>query len=810
MIQKIKNILGNKRKGLSEKSHYSISQVSKDWSNFMNKDTYLTHDLKDKFNTMINYGVSEVKIPWYLFFDFSLKRKINSNIENLKRYEREVSEFNPNFVERKIKEYDPLFKQSPNPLDKNQKTAIVIDDTHNLVVAGAGSGKTEVLTTRIAYLIKRKSDSVNPKRILALAFQDKASKEIVQRLKERYDVNVEVKTFHALGKKILEDSSKNNSKKMPTILFSGDNFEIRFQKFIEKIFLSVLKEEEFQEKVFKYLEDYDEDFISKEEEDFETKEEYFKYKKSLEYTALNGIKVKSKDEKDILNFFIMNKLDNQEIKILYEEPAEWMSYLDGDGQKKIPEPDFYFPEYDLYLEHWAINEKGEVPEWFEGKNPTEEYAKNMNLKKKKFNNNDKYTLIETSHEDYLKLNFKEVLKDRFLKAIKTKSSDKKLVFVPLSYKELVSKVWDECKISVKALPKRISEFIVIAKTYNLTPKEVRLRLTNEKWSPKQRSFADIALGVYELYEKELKKENKIDFGDMINLAIKELKTNKDLYKDVYDHILIDEYQDLSHQRYRLIQVLMEKNKDCKLFCVGDDWQGIMGFSGANLDFFVNFHKYFQYPARTDLTVNYRSIKSVVDTGAELIKNNKNSQLIKKTEAKDTRIEPIEIYASNIKKEDYAYYYKEIAEHCINKIKEFHDKGYNWNDIMILCRIKNPALINFIEDFAHKESIPIDRELMRKDSIPLISVHASKGLQAKIVFVLNVNKDLYGFPCELENPDIFESVRLGEKKDREEEERRLFYVAITRAKEKVIIYTQKCSSSKFLNEIKGHTKWINLH
>ena len=142
-------------------------------------------------------------------------------------------------------------------------------------------------------------------------------------------------------------------------------------------------------------------------------------------------------------------------------------------------------------------------------------------------------------------------------------------------------------------------------------------------------FANIALDIYENYENKLRDENKIDFADMINLAVKELKEKQELYKNSFAQILIDEYQDISAQRYQLIRELMKKNDGCKLFCVGDDWQSIMGFSGSDLDFFVKFHEYFDHPARTDLSINYRSCKSIVDTGAEIIKHNKGSQIEKR-------------------------------------------------------------------------------------------------------------------------------------------------------------------------------------
>ena len=87
---------------------------------------------------------------------------------------------------------------------------------------------------------------------------------------------------------------------------------------------------------------------------------------------------------------------------------------------------------------------------------------------------------------------------------------------------------------------------------------------------------------------------------MINEASVALENNPDLCKNVYDHILVDEYQDISAQRLNLLKKLLDRNSKCKLFCVGDDWQSIMGFSGSNLNFFVNFSNYFDHPAITQI------------------------------------------------------------------------------------------------------------------------------------------------------------------------------------------------------------------
>jgi DNA helicase IV len=124
----------------------------------------------------------------------------------------------------------------------------------------------------------------------------------------------------------------------------------------------------------------------------------------------------------------------------------------------------------------------------------------------------------------------------------------------------------------------------------------------------------------------------------------------------------------------------------------------------------------------------------------------------------------------------------------------------------LLRIaKKPKLINFINEYAQGLGIPLTEKADRPGCVHILSVHKSKGLQARVIILLNVDDGLYGFPCQLENPDIFQIAIKNNDGLREQEERRLFYVAVTRAKEEVIMYTQKCSESKFITEIKEFTK-----
>jgi len=839
----IRDFIKRKEQEVIKESNVAVNELNRAWATFLKKDTYLIYPFKTNLLNQVKRGNKETRIPWYFFWHFKLKSKLRDNLEKLAHFHDEIETFNPSFVLRKKAEYKHLFKKDSLVLDDDQQNAVIKDDKHNLVVAGAGSGKTEVLITRIAYLVKRKSDIIKPERILALAFQNKAAQEVKHRLEKRYNIkciipkdindidnkntnftkkgHVTIGTFHSLGNKIINDAHKG---KTSPNLKKECKKEWRYQIYIQNLFNEELTKNRMLEKnIFDFMTRYaDTELIKEEPKDPKEKDEFYKYMRNLKYTALNGQPVESEAEREILNFFLMHKLNGNRINVQYEEPAQWMKYKDKRGNEYTPKPDFYFPNFDIYLEHWAIGKNGKVPEWFNGENPTENYIRSMNIKKQKFIRNNK-KLIETKQSEFQEGNFIKILEKRFLYSLKEKFPKETFELTHLSYEELVNSTWDSAKF-VKQIPKNMSSFIRIAKTYRLYPEDIKARLEEMRWSPKQIAFTKVANIIYDKYQKELKNRNEIDFSDMINRAVDYLENDKNLFLDVYNHILIDEFQDISTQRYDLIKSLMSKNQKCKLFCVGDDWQSIMGFSGSNLDYFSNFSDYFNNPEKTDLTRNYRSIKTIVDVGKCIINHNRmkqyphskeKGQIPKEAIAGNQKLsqieKPILVFSSLHKEDFYMQYYEQITIHCFDKINELHNQGCPYGDILVLMRIasENKKIWGFIDKFAEKMNIPIIKEShkTRPDHVRFMSVHKSKGLQAKVVIVLNVDKGLYGFPCELENPDIFEPATKNNDgmKEREQEERRLFYVAVTRAKEEVIMYTQRCSESKFLTEIKDFTK-----
>jgi len=772
-------------KGAIEQREHAIDKQVEE---IVNSGTYLIFrdkqsclDAMKSFEEDLNYCAQNAVLDK----DFIDKRR-----RRLEKHRQTVLDYNKSFIIQRKRDYSYLWKKGLLSLDDEQQTAIVTDDKHNLVVAAAGSGKTEALITRVAYLIARKPDGVQPRRILAIAYQRKAREEVEQRLRDRYNIrNVNVKTFHKLGKDILEETGKEFRR--TDIVDENKKHEV-----IQKIFEQKIENEPaFYELFLKFVKTLHDKEIKA---DAKAKDETITYARERTYFSIDNTRVNSRAEKEIMDFFLTSKLNGKPMAVKYEPDVEGFR------------PDFYLPQYDLFLEHWALDKKGKVPDWFS--QSTEEYERSMEMKKKWFSANDKL-LVETFAHEYDEDDpekFIELIKKRVMEKLQLRNEGD-FEFTLKTYDEIVEIAWQLYRTPIDD----IVTFITTAKTHGLTPSRIAEKLRQNNWTRKQGAFGNLVLLVYSAYEEVLLEHGKIDFEDMINNAVDELDKDQNLRADVYGHILIDEYQDISAQRYKLIKKVMERNPKCKLFCVGDDWQSIMGFSGSNLHFFVNFGQYFENPAITKISTNYRNIKTIVDAGADLIKNNTSCQIQKPTVANRKDVKPIRILRSPHKEEYERNYHRQTAEDCLGRIINYIQNGYSPRDILVLSRCMRTKVaggyrfISNVRAFVKKAQelgIRLAHEnIDSQNRVRLLTAHKSKGLEAKVVFLLNVTKGTYGFPCEIEDPSILEPARENyPPQDSKEEERRLFYVAMTRAMEDLYIYTWEPAMSEFLEEIADYT------
>jgi len=268
------------------------------------------------------------------------------------------------------------------------------------------------------------------------------------------------------------------------------------------------------------------------------------------------------------------------------------------------------------------------------------------------------------------------------------------------------------------------------------------------------------LKIYFIYQEELLSINGIDFNDMINLAIEKIES-LNYYK--YSYIIIDEYQDTSEIKYLLIKKLVDKF-NVKLMAVGDDYQSIYAFTGCNLKLFTNFKKLFKHSRIIKLKNNYRSPTDIVEISKRFVMLNKN-QINKRIKS-----------SKYIKDSINLVYYKDEESTFLNITK-------NLDNIMVLGR--------------NNKDLDKVKELNINKNIKYLTVHSSKGLEEDYVIILNVIDDYLGFPNKIKDSSVLSYLS---NYDSLEEERRLFFVALTRARKKVYIFTKKGRESLFIKEL----------
>lgn len=316
------------------------------------------------------------------------------------------------------------------------------------------------------------------------------------------------------------------------------------------------------------------------------------------------------------------------------------------------------------------------------------------------------------------------------------------------------------------------------KNYMTPMKHFYERETN---STKKR-IAKIVHDIAKESEKELKKRALRDFSDQINDTIQLFEMNPQLIPK-YEHVLVDEFQDVNYVQYKMLKMLNAPNT----FAVGDPRQAIYGWRGSEIKYILNFQKDFKDTQVIQLKRNYRSTKQIVDFSNQCIKN----------------MGLVDLLASNEKEKDCIYLVEQSSEILEKRfvLEAIKNSTNPRNEIFVLART-NRILENFAEFFAQqgiKYTIKSEEEYKngepKEDEIVLATVHSIKGMEAKEVYVISANS--ISFPNKVQDNFVLALMKEDDDYDKDAEELRLFYVAISRAKEKLVI-TYTGNYTKFIN------------
>ncbi|WP_226294116.1 UvrD-helicase domain-containing protein [Aquimarina algicola] len=666
-------------------------------------------------------------------------------------------------------------------LNQKQQVAVLSESKQLLVLAGAGSGKTKTLLQKLLYLIEEKE--VSPNHILTITFGKETANEMLDRLllatdetgayskvltdpslskkekdlerhffikKYKWIDNLTLKTFHSFCYQILRNYGvKEFDNKFKIINDNSKKDEFLTTSATEsatdvlhKIIIEECANSEYLLDLKRYVLDYlSYDLRKKKNNILNT------YEESKKYISLNGTKVRSKSEQ-----YIADWLYRHNIVFKYEKPTN----LTGDFDFK---PDFFIPEADIYLEH--VSEKS-----YPSKQKEAQYKKTNRVLEKTFEKQAQDTAL-------FNLELDRIVKGR----------------LPSNYHYKVSLSFEE---EFKNFNKEIKDFINLAmsvmhkaKVENQSPEKLYTKSQTDQHE-RVRKFYQLAIPIIEKYQEYCTNKSYMDFDDLISKTISLLKNQKDIkekFQQQYKYILVDEFQDVNTLQVELLKQL--HHSENQLFCVGDDWQSIYGFRGSNVDYIVNFSDYFPEAKTIKLNLNYRSTEHIVNAGNEVIANNKfkiEKEIIssKKSDSK------IHIYSGNTEEDN--------VDFLVDQIQQLQqEKEYKNDDILILYR--SSKMYYPYQNRLKKEGIFISRK----------SIHASKGLEAKAVFVIGMTSGLGGFPDVRMGDRIFQVIKPSNHDLLMEEERRLFYVAITRAKDELFLITEKGNESPFLKEIPNNVR-----
>ena len=649
-------------------------------------------------------------------------------------------------------------------LDDQQLTCILKDVNNHLVVAGAGTGKTTTVVGKIKYLLK--TDQFKAEDILVLSFTNASASEMRERIIKETEQQIDAMTFHKLGMNII--TCTDNMK--PNIT------QINLSSYVKDSLKKHMNDPAYLRKLITYL--LYNNSKSKSEFEFKSQAEYDDYLKANPPITLNNETVKSYAEMDIANFLYKNR-----INYIYEHPykintasVEFGRYL----------PDFYLPDYDIYIEHFALDRNGSVPNYFTSRgnmSASESYKSSIDWKRKTHSENST-RMIELYYYDKQE--------GQLLQRLENKLKLENVEFNAMSDTELWQEIASSENNIFEGISKLFETVINLIKSNDYSFEQVYSLNNNSRVSDRSNNLIVLQLTepIFNDYCNELKMNSEIDFNDMINIASKHVYEGKFIHN--YKYVIVDEYQDISKSRYNLLK-RMRDQKFYKLFCVGDDWQSIYRFAGSDISFIFDFDKYWGLSEKSKIETTYRFSSSLIDISGQFVMRNPK-QIRKSLHSLSNEsvfsLGLIEGYTQN-----------NAVDFMVDKIKELpkNSKVYFIGRYAFDVEMLNNSAFTYQYNNALRKTsvvLPIRNDL----EIEFLTAHKSKGLQADYVFILNNKKRWMGFPSSMQDDDVLQLLLEGSDTYEFAEERRLFYVAMTRARKKVWLLVEKENKSDFVEEL----------
>ncbi|MBO4574340.1 MAG: UvrD-helicase domain-containing protein [Bacteroidales bacterium] len=757
--------------------------------------TYIFFDNLLKSNTLDyycnNHAVSKRDVKSFLteYKDLSLKQEsiviAQHNEEYIKRHLKEDKDY----LDKILLPVDPVIR-----LDNEQRRVVLSDEDYTLVIAGAGAGKTTTVSAKVRYLVEKKS--IAPEQILVISFTNKAVGELREKINKQLGINCPVTTFHKTGYAILRRQDSN----LKTIVDQGFMYSV-INNYLKG---NILENPELVDKLILFFGSY---FDAPYEGD--DLNDFFNYISKADFSTIRGNideytekiinertgkcisiareTLRSTQEVRIANFLYLNGIEYS-----YEKPYPFNILR----SHKPYTPDFTITQGDkvVYLEHFGITQDGKNNRY-----------KIEQLNKYKQEVNDKVKLHKEHGTDLI-YTFSGYNDDRdILEHLREELKEHGLTLNPRPSKEVFQKIVNtEENRYISRLVNLICIFIQNFKTNGCRVDDFsRFRLSSN--NERTKLFLTICEQCYHEYTKRLKEKQAIDFEDMINDSARILQEEEQKGDKLdFKYIIVDEYQDISRQRFNLTKEL-SKLCDAKIIAVGDDWQSIYAYAGSDITLFTHFKETFGYGQELRITRTYRNAQEIIDIAGGFIQ--KNTSQIKKALISPKHISNpiiIQTYTEEVdrtKTEGKGGKYYLIGETVETIMKEILADNPK-SSILLLGRYGFDGYnLTKSADFEYWEKTGnVTSQKFADIEMEFMTVHRAKGLGYDNVIIINAMDSMYGFPSKIQDDPVLKYVVKTDHSIEYAEERRLFYVALTRTKNRVYIVTPQQRPSEFVREL----------
>ncbi len=649
---------------------------------------------------------------------------------------------------------DFLGRVEARPLTEEQRRAVCVDDDHNLVVAAAGSGKTSVMVAKAGWLVER--GARQPEDLLLLAFARNARDELAQRVKQRLGARaartMRLETFHSLGLSIIGEVEGRRPALAKAAADEAALFDL-----LKDIIATLLRHLRHGRALIRWLAYDSTPYRSKHE--FRSLDDYWDYVRSQEVRSLQGEAVKSLEECHIANFLFLNG-----VRYEYERPYEHDTATADKGRYR---PDFHLPDAGdagIYIEHFALSKNGDTPPFID----RAEYTASREWKLA-LHAEHGTTLIETfSHEKAA---------GRLTEHLADKLRGHGVALKPIPREEVFAVLKEQGRVA--PFTRLVATFLQHVKGARLSIEAVEGRASGKRDGRRSRAFLRAFRPIFERYQEQLAEAGEIDFHDMIHRATDYVSAGR--YRNPFRYILVDEFQDISPGRAALLKALLDQSPATQLFAVGDDWQAIFRFAGSDIGVMRRFEEYFGAGARTALEMTFRCSDGVCEVATRFVLRNpaqirKDVRPVRSVDGPGVRIGGGDGTGTALRE-------------ALDRIATEAARTEGRPNVLLLGRYKH---------------LKPDMAALRRDhpglDLDYRTVHAAKGLEADYVVVLGVCAGRYGFPTEITDDPLLDLVLAAPEKHPNAEERRLFYVALTRARRRTYVLEEGGPRSAFVQEL----------